>query len=131
MNHIIPNSIKKMNGELFCCFSLGGNILCRLISSWSSFFDAQSASTTILRSLLLSFFLVCGTAVHSFSSGSATSIFLRVQHGSNLGECCCRILVTSWKHADVCRDDRSSNSRRNGGRKKIREKIDKTVVLHG
>jgi hypothetical protein len=31
----------------------------------------------------------------------------------------------------VCRDDRSSNSRRNGGRKKIREKIDKTVVLHG
>lgn len=69
----------------------------------------------------LSFFLVCGTAVHSFSSGSATSIFLRVQHGSNLGECCCRILVTSWKHADVCRDDRSSNSRRNGGRKKMRK----------
>lgn len=52
----------KMNGELFCCFFFGGGkILCRLISSWSSFCDARQApATTILRSLLLSFFLVRG-----------------------------------------------------------------------
>lgn len=73
----------KMNGELFCCFFFGGVTFC--VDSFrlgrrSVMPAKRQPRPSCVHFFFLSFLCVDITAVHSFSCGSATSIFLRVVH---------------------------------------------------